>query len=550
MQYPKQNKSSKRKVKNMMKTWKKFAGLLLALVMVLGLATNSFAQTVDSGKGGTGTINISNAAKGETYAVYKLFGATLGTNGAIAYTGTVPTGLTAYFEETSTGSGYVQATKAAFRTITYYTDAAMGTTSATETAYWKGSEMSDGLKNALTTWKNSATAVASVVSDGSALEFTKLELGYYVVTTSQGEQAISVDSTQPNVTIKDKNTTTITVTKKVNGKDEDSVSIGETVTYTADFVTANYRGDKQVQSYTISDTLPEFLKDVKITGLKIVQSASDKTTYSDVDLSSSYTAFSNKKIVIPWVDDNGANLYKNGSIIQLTYTAEITSTVNINGANTNTISIQPNEDKGGEKPFEEPYTDTAVVKTYGVALKKVDENNNELAGAVFTIAGLTVEAVEGEAGVYRVVSYDKDSTTASAELNTNTDGKLYIVGLKDGVTLKVTEAKAPDGYNKLTETVDLPTQVLTKTIYETSGTRYYDAKGNLVKEEASSSTSATVEKNYTELDEKAVTVVNHSGALLPSTGGMGTTILYVAGGILVLLAAVLLITKKRVDAKN
>lgn len=534
-----------------MKHARKLASLLLALVMVFALATTAFAQDVDVG-GGTGSITISNAAKGETYTIYKLFDATLGENGAIAYTGSVPTGMEDYFQETSTGSGYVEAKAAAFKNVTYYTDADKTVTSDTPTEYWTanpGSEMSDGLKTALTAWKKSATQVKSAVSDGSTLKFDKLPLGYYVVTTSQGEQVISVDSTKPDAEIIDKNTTTPSVVKKVNGKDEDTVSIGETVTYTATFNTANYVGDKQVKSYTISDTLPDFLKDVKITGLKIVQSQTDKTTYPDVDLSASYTAFTNKKIVIPWVDDNGTSLYKNGSEIQLTYTAVITSTVNINAANTNTVDIQPNEDKDGNKPFKEHYFDDAVVRTYGAALKKTD-GTNALKGAKFTVAGLVVESVTGEAGVYRVVSYDPNSSDAGTEMTTNDDGKLYIIGLKSSVTLKVTEAEAPKGYNKLTGTTDLIPQILAEVIYETSGDRYYDADGNLLKENSTEATKKTVTKNYTDLDENAVEIVNKAGTLLPSTGGMGTTIFYVLGSILVVAAVVLLVTKKRMSASD
>ena len=49
-------------------------------------------------------------------------------------------------------------------------------------------------------------------------------------------------------------------------------------------------------------------------------------------------------------------------------------------------------------------------------------------------------------------------------------------------------------------------------------------------------------------DVGVVSVINETGTELPSTGGMGTTILYVGGSILVILAAVLLITKRRMNA--
>ncbi|XCP84623.1 isopeptide-forming domain-containing fimbrial protein [Roseburia hominis] len=530
-----------------MKTIKKMMALVLAMVMALAMVSmTAFAQDVDSKEGGTGSITIKNAAKGETYSAYRLFDATVG-GGKVAYKGPVPEGLETYFVETSTGSGYVQATKDAFKTITYYGEEAKTNVVTGPTDYWTGEGMSDGLRSALTTWKGSQTPIVTAVSDGSVLKFTNLDLGYYVVTTSQGEQVISVDTTMPNVEITDKNVTTPTAKKEVNGEKVSSASIGETVTYTATFTTANYIGEEQVKSYTISDTLPEFLTEVVITEVKIVQSTTDKPHYPDVNLSDSYEEFTNKKITIPWVDDNGANLYKNGSTITMKYTAKITSTVNIDGnGNTNTVTITPNKDKNGGEPFKDSYSDKAVVKTYGAALKKTD-GTKALAGAEFTVAGLSVEPIAGEAGVYRVVSYDKNSETPSTAMSTNSDGQLYIIGLKEGVTLKVTESKAPDGYNKLTGTTDLTPQKLGETIYETSGTRYYDADGNLVSESSAAAKTETVVKNYTDLAAEAVEIVNKAGVLLPSTGGIGTTIFYIVGAVLMIGAGVMLVTRKRMS---
>lgn len=51
------------------------------------------------------------------------------------------------------------------------------------------------------------------------------------------------------------------------------------------------------------------------------------------------------------------------------------------------------------------------------------------------------------------------------------------------------------------------------------------------------------------LEQQLVTIANNKGSNLPSTGGMGTTIFYVVGSILVLGAAILLITKKRMSAR-
>ncbi|MBD9115581.1 MAG: hypothetical protein EGQ10_00120, partial [Clostridiales bacterium] len=140
-----------------MKHARKLASLLLALVMVFALATTAFAQDV------TGSITISNAAKGETYTIYKLFDATVSADGkSIAYTGTIPASLSTYF--IADKNGYISATDAAK----------------------DGANMSEGLKNALKAWTATATATATAKSDGSALKFQELAYGYYVVTTTQG----------------------------------------------------------------------------------------------------------------------------------------------------------------------------------------------------------------------------------------------------------------------------------------------------------------------------------------------------------------------------
>ena len=207
--------------------------------------------------------------------------------------------------------------------------------------------------------------------------------------------------------------------------------------------------------------------------------------------------------------------------------------------------IVVDENSTEKKPWDETWEDKAVIRTYAAAIKKVDENSNPLEGATFTIKGLTVEAVTGETGVYRVVSYDPNSTVESAELSTDEEGKLYIVGLAEDVKLTVTEFKAPDGYNKLTETKELTPQKLTETIYETSGERHYDKDGNLVSQSSTTTTSKTVTKNLSDLDTAALEIVNQRGTLLPSTGGIGTTIFTIGGCAIMIIAAALFFASRR-----
>ncbi len=557
-----------------MKRIKKLASILLAMVMVLGMSMTTFAQTkalnpIDEDNA---TITIKNPAKGETYSLHKLFDATVNGDN-IAYQGTVPEGLKAYF--TADAVGYISPTDAI--------------AVKDENGKITGTNMTEELKKALDEWAKLNTALISETSNGeSTLEFTGLPYGYYVVTTShtsdaegegEAKSAITVTSTQPSANIYDKNVNEPSADKTV---EKESYSIGDTVKYTGTFDTTNYIGEannsKQVVDYVIQDTLPEYLTDVRVTKITIGATKTDdglvggtmiagdalaSFQFGEVTVGTGNSAVKYEKaILIPWADEvtdtegnvSYTNKYAQGAQIVIEYEATLTSVTNINAADTNTISITPivvDEDSTDKKPWDETWEDKAEIITYAAAIKKVDEDGNPLAGAVFTIKGLTVEEVkvgeEVQAGVYRVVSYDATSEDDSIELKTDENGKLYIIGLAEDVKLTVTEFKAPDGYNKLLDTQELTPQVLDKEIYATSGERHYDKDGNLVSESTTETTTKTVERNLEDLDETALEIENQRGTLLPSTGGIGTTIFYVVGGILVIGAGILLVAKKRMS---
>lgn len=310
-----------------MKHARKLTSLLLALVMVFALATTAFAAETGTTATGNGSITISNAAKGETYTIYKLFDATVSEDGtSIAYTGTIPESLKAYFDADK--NGYISATAAAK----------------------DGESMSEGLKAALKTWAETATSTSTAKSDGSALKFNGLAYGYYVVTTTQGDQVISVDSTMPDVTIVDENSSAPSdLHKNASAKD---VSIGDTVTYTVSFKTSNYDGvgteAEKIVSYTIEDTLPNFLRDVTVTSIIVDDDGKSETTGDQKDVTAQ---FANKKINIDWYDeDNKSFLYNNGATVTITYTAVVTDNAAIDGnGNTNEVTVTWTTE-GGNQP--------------------------------------------------------------------------------------------------------------------------------------------------------------------------------------------------------
>lgn len=111
-----------------------------------------------------------------------------------------------------------------------------------------------------------------------------------------------------------------------------------------------------------------------------------------------------------------------------------------------------------------------------------------------------------------------------------TAGKITIKGLDDATVYYLYETKAPAGYNRLTDAVKFK---ITAT-YNDTGDHY---------------TSVTAAVNDVDQSSVSVQVANNKGSTLPSTGGIGTTLFYVIGGGLMAVAAVLLVTKKRMNSK-
>lgn len=496
---------------------KKIFALLLVVVMVVGLSTAAFAQTVGTAVAGKGSITISNAAKGETYSVYKLFDATNsvaqtdGVSNSIAYTGTIPDSLSDYFEADAKGN--ITAKSAA------YVVNASGERELTEAA-----------RTALSAWAKTQTPTASVESDGTELTFAGLDYGYYVVATTQGDQAISVDSTRPNAEIIDKNTTP-PVDELSKSASETDVYIGQTVTYTVSFNTANYDGTKQIVKYEISDApAANSLTNITVTSITVNGTAIP------------VQQFENGKLTINWTENGvaGKSLYENGAKLTITYTAVVADTAAIDGAgNKNTVTVKPILEDG-TTPEPSQYTDDATFFTYAIAIKKVDQSGQPLEGAKFQFPFYVKEA-KADDGAYIYAG-----TTAGAGLvnvlETPADGLIIVKGVKTG-SYDIIETEAPKGYNKLTapETV---TAVKTGQT-TTSTTTYLDENGNIVDTQSESATTVTVTTD--KLAATPIVVVNKTGAELPSTGSIGTTIFYIIGAVLVIGAGVVLVTRRRMN---
>ena len=520
---------------NTMKHARKLVSLLLALVLLLAMTTTAFAQDQVVTGDGQGTITITNAAKGETYTIYKLFDAAVtGTEGgSISYTGTIPDSLTTYFEKDA--NGYISAKEAAWQT--------------NETTGAK--EMSDGLRTALKTWAASADVLASVESDGTALSFKNVPYGYYVVTTTQGEQAITVCSTNPGAVIYDKNSSTPKDLTKTVADDNDnaptdgvpSASIGDTITYTVKFTTANYNGAgtgaKEIVSYTIADDLPDFLSNVTVESIIVDNDGNDTTTTDQADVTAQFV---DKQIVIDWYDEtNNKFLYDNGATVTITYTATLTEKVAIDGAgNTNTVTLTWIT-KGNTTPNpDDKLEDEATIYSYAIALKKVNDKGVALAGAVFEFP-FYVKTTPDTDGAY-LYAGKTAAEGLTNQITSPADGVIVIKGVASG-TYSVSEVTAPSGYNKLLSDVEITAVKTGETT--TNKTFYIDENGNITE----TATTTTVNVTLNNIAAAAIVVVNKTGAQLPSTGGMGTTLFYVLGSVLAVGAIALLITRRRMSAR-
>lgn len=168
-------------------------------------------------------------------------------------------------------------------------------------------------------------------------------------------------------------------------------------------------------------------------------------------------------------------------------------------------------------------TPEKVVKvyTYEAIFEEVDKNKESLKGAEFTLY-----KVVKDGDTYKKVEVDK-KTVGETE-------KFSFKGRDAGEYILV-ETKTPDGYNTI------------KPI-EFKVVANYDKKLETPTELSGKSKDADFESNLSE-GSLTAEIISRKGSLLPSTGGVGTTILYTIGSILVLVAAVLLITKKRMQSK-
>ncbi|MFQ9707509.1 isopeptide-forming domain-containing fimbrial protein [Bifidobacterium dentium] len=231
---------------------------------------------------------------------------------------------------------------------------------------------------------------------------------------------------------------------------------------------------------------------------------------------------------VKFADLKQISAVKAGSKIRVEYTSKLNENAVIGEqGNVNKAKLQysnnPNDEQGGENgPTGETPWDNVIVFTYKTVINKVDDENQPLKGAEFTLSK------KMKNGTTTTVAVVKDSEGTTFTFN----------GLDDGDYV-LTETKTPAGYNSIKPITFTVTANHTITWEgEDRDTILTSLSGN----------AASGEITFTPTDDKSeldTSVVNKPGSSLPETGGMGTIVLYAAGAVLVIAAGVYFGLKKK-----
>ncbi len=474
-----------------MKHVKKLASVLLALVMALALASTAFAE------GETGSITINDAVVGQTYTIYQILDLESYNASANAYSYKATTAWNTFINSDAIKGTYVEVDAQGYVTWKDGADAAAFAKLAQK--YAKDNSIGN---------QGSVTATTTTVS------FTNLKLGYYLVDTTLGTLC-SLDTTNPNVVMEEKNevpTNVKTVEEDSTGNygEKNDADIGQTVNFKST-ITAQ----AGAENYVFHDTMSVGLTYTGVTGITLNGTTVDASNYTVTAPAADGDTFD-----VTFTQAFCDTLKANDQIV-ISYTATLNENAVIAGdGNPNTSKVSYGDSSNTK------YTTDSQTKTYtwdvDVFKYTMDgETEKALAGATFTLSknadGSNPIALVSEGNnVYRVAKTGETGTVT--EITTDATGKFTIKGL-DADTYYLTETAAPAGYNKLAGSVTI--------VIGENGV-----------------VNGTTEAPQG-VDE--VKVLNQSGAELPSTGGIGTTIFYVLGGVLVVGAAVLLVTKKRME---
>ena len=500
-----------------MKLIKKIAAIMFAFIMVFSLSTNVKADDTSGDSTATGTITIENSNAKQTYNLYRILDLESYNNADKAYSYKLSTKWTGFLEyagvnaylKKNTDNDYVTWVNAKKDDETMRQFVKLALKYAGE----KNIVVDGSVKNESDTTKNITT--------------NPLKLGYYLVSSTAGS-LISIDTNNPNKNIKEKNGVP-TVTKMVSTDHgttflakKNSVKAGATVGYQTTITfkpgAKNYKlhdkMDDKLEFQTIHDAHTNLSNSFEINKyIELNKTPTDNCTFEVTFKDVFYTDFRDK------IDNE--ELKTVTFAYYATFKEEKGSYINQPMENTTHLTYGDNDTTSN--------TDKTETYTFGVPVLKYTKDENDvkktLANAQFN---LYKDSADNETNKLKF-TYDStneyyrytEGESGNPTMTSNGTKAFTITGLEAG-TYYLKETKAPNGYNTLTSPIKIEIK------------QKDDGKQQII------------------INDKEVTtveVLNEKGSLLPSTGGMGTTLIYLIGGALVLGSGFVLANKKRAKAK-
>lgn len=464
--------------------------MLLAAVMLLGTVTTAMAATAMSDKG---SVKITNAVAGVTYKLYRIFDI----------------------------SGISGDNKAAFITNAKWNDAVrnfnLGFGEFVGTGVGSAVTIkdfnSDANAQALAEKVVEAAAANSIAPDATASSdasgeklIENLQYGFYVMVSDRQGDAVARYTTftvmsANAVEVNEKNTKAPTIDKMVDALQATSADFNQVLNYTITITAA-----AGTDTYTITDALPTQIT-LDTNSVTLSKNGAALAIDTDYTLTATTTGFT-----LTLTPAARAAL-KDNNVLVVSYQATLQPNTTTMDAYTNTATLSYGEDKN--------ISDTADVFSGHITFEKRDNHNNILAGAKFVVKNIDGKyaKLDGSGHTWAFDSWVDDVEQATVITTENTTAAVIVRGLKSGIYTLV-ETEAPAGYVKGADTEI----TINKELSEEQGNRLIGL-----------------------FTEKA-TVINTQGSELPETGGIGTTIFYIAGALLAVSAVALLIVKRRKQA--
>ena len=517
---------------------KRFKALLTGILTAALLGVTAAGSITANAQENAGSITVTGATKGETYTAYEVLEYTAvdeTLNDAAQFTDTHGTyKVTAQWVDFFTGSEYGLSSYITNYDGEYYVT---GVTDANSTAF--ASAIQTGSIKYIASHTN-LTAAGQAVAKGKTVTISNLPYGYYVIDSSLGA-VNSTGLTSPSVSVEEKNVTTPAPEKEVqeNSRAAETFSIdesngwgewndgqiGDTVTFKTK-VTLLPKTTNVVLHDTMDATLSLNEEDV-VVYYAVDATGSDVT--DAVKAIASVNTDGNNGFTVSFDTSYTENL-TNTVFVTVVYSAQITQDAQVNKGQLNDTYVSYGND--GTTEHDRTYT-----YTYVINIIKQDENGVALDDTHFNLLaadGNTVlKVVKDSDGVYTLAA-DQNADNVTDDIVTSSEGKIKINGLDTGVYyLRETQAKA--GYNMLTDDIKIS---ISGTVDSANNTAVGTISATYGEDNAAKIGNVSVDKN-------TLYVVNTTGAYLPSTGGVGTTMFYLVGGALILMAVAAFIVKRK-----